>query len=119
MKNYKAWDKVNKEIVDISFIDFKNKAIVSNYWRYGNSKLLSFEDVDFIECTNMRDRDGSLIYDGDILRFEDKLGTYYSYVYQEPSGEWKVDGLSLYDYSPILEKVGNKFENHNLLKESN
>lgn len=72
--NYRVWDKENKEYTTDSRIFLSPNGTVryieDSYW-YDN--VSEYYDVEF--CTGLKDKNSTLIYDGDIV--EDKYGEKY------------------------------------------
>ena len=72
--NYRVWDKENKEYTTDSRIFLSHNGTVryieDSYW-YDN--VSEYYDVEF--CTGLKDKNSTLIYDGDIV--EDKYGEKY------------------------------------------
>ena len=127
---FKAWDKKRKRLAKVIAINLYLKQIVLK------DITVPFEDAEIIESTGLKDKNGTEIYEGDIL-----LNT--ASENQEDWKKWRVhyaDGRFLIDYKQIpkdkrkrknleledlcednvwiygLEVIGNIYENPELLE---
>ena len=110
-----------------------NKAIITSL--YGNCSI-KLENNILMQCTGLKDKNGKLIYEGDIVSVkvetQDFFGEdeYYSENYKGEiifeKGEIAIDvidttkyPISLYYHAKDCEVIGNIYENPELLKEVN
>ena len=116
---FRAWDKINKEMLKIDVIDFflKGIRVLENK---DNSFFIKFSDVEIMQSTGLFDKNGTDIFEGDIVvKYEN-----YFIITQRVSGCWKLlkkeyDGvwyIDLYDICDYVEVVGNIYENKELIE---
>lgn len=119
---FRVWDKNEKTMInfeEIERIDFTDKTIIVGGY-------INFEDIEFMQYIDLKDKDGIEIYEGDILINTNKsklnLGMdnqKYLVVYKTLGFDLKplFKGIALkFDYSD-LKKIGNIYENPELLSE--
>ena len=61
---FRAWHKENGEMIDVGEVDFNLQSI---YYANGN---ISFDEFDIMQSTNLFDKNGVEIFEGDILAWE-------------------------------------------------
>lgn len=129
---FRAWLKEDKKMVNVETMDFTDKSI--QYLKkseINNAYILrreSFDDVELMQYTGLKDKNGTEIYENDIVKFIvldgygehadqfeciDKVEYYIS--------EFKLQqiGLRLSEESIIeIEIIGNVYENPELLEEN-
>lgn len=112
----KKWNKVR----EVGMIDFYNKQILAyviGVRPRGEKVIYSFDDVEFMDNTGMKDKNGKYIYVGDIAKDGDDIYTIKrSEVYKIISmcnGEWSIflDAINCRE----IEVIGNIYENKELL----
>ncbi|WP_436938599.1 YopX family protein [Staphylococcus xylosus] len=123
---FRAWDKKTKLMNDVTVVDFENKEVYYNHWRYGHSEAISFKDVELLQSTGIKDRNGVEIFEGDIISCE--IETIEKFIICEQCGCFgirdKIDGfISLNSINETLsihkefEVIGNIYEHPHLLEE--
>ena len=123
----------NKELIgktlEISSIHLKkNKVIIGysiNKSNYGN-KSFNYEDIELMQYTGLKDKNGKEIYEGDIVSFNlksDSEGQPYiiGYIeYQTTFSGYRImsfEGSFALDYNiKDIEVIGNIYDNPELLK---
>ena len=83
-----------------------------------------YQDLELMQYTGLKDKNGTEIYEDDILAFEERewyrcsneehKGDYLFLVTQAETGEWVGAGICT-EWSTYCEVVGNIYENSNLL----
>ena len=68
---FRAWDKANKEMLKIDVIDFFLKGIRVLEHK-DNSFFMKFSDVEIMQSTGYKDKKGTEIFIGDIVKFPDE-----------------------------------------------
>ena len=141
MIDFRVWDKKKSEILDVMDIDFSgNKVGVCNVPKrlFKDGRLHTiysierdWSEVELMQYTGLKDKDGVEIYEGDIVKWSRLCIDFNLANYEERSDnfvvEWDVyntgfvlgDGeVFLYkDISSELEVIGNIYEDIELLEE--
>ena len=130
---YRAWIKTEKRMFlsdDIINIDYENKEIVTQqvYFKNGlpddrDIYFYDFDEIVLIQSTAMIDRDGRIIFEGDIVKMSKDVysePTYYEVV-RHYGGAYRLEskqhGCELWLRHTDCEVVGNVYENQELLED--
>lgn len=130
---YRAWVKIGKRMVfsdDILDIDYENKEIVTQQVYFENGLpddrdiyCYDLEEIELMQSTAMVDRDGRIIFEGDIVKMSKDVysePTYYEVVRHRGGAyrlESKQHGCELWLRHTDCEVVGNIYENPELLED--
>ena len=120
----KIYVKDKNKVYDVQVIDYKHKIVIffdnETQWTY--TRL--FEDVEFMENTRLKDKNGKYIYEGDIVTVNGTWDCIIEYnqsscafVLKSIDSRWSTGYFSNYDdIEEMLEVIGNVYENEELLK---
>lgn len=123
---FRAWVKDRKAIFEVVLINYVTKKVTYLLERVGH--LLSirdekFNNVDVMQYTELEDKNGKEIYEGDIL-FESSEEKYFKVVFEnasfraEAEGDFEGYSLDLIDVVALgCEVVGNIYEKPELMEE--
>ena len=124
---FRAWLKEDKKMVNVETMDFTDKSI--QYLKRSeiiNAYILRrerFDDVELMQYTGLKDKNGKEIYEGDIVILNDAEEESRCVVKYKYGSYILVDGDLRENLSNVedrfLEVIGNIYENKNLLEENN
>ena len=120
---FRAWDDWRKRmsVVDRIYIDTKAVRLYDDFGEYWRN----FRDAKLMQSTGLVDKEGTEVFEGDILHHQ--IQTEYTFIvkYDKDKGRWYGDGLSrtyridiAKRFLPYYYKViGNIYENPELLED--
>lgn len=121
---YRAWNEELKLMLDVPLIDFKKRGVVGEHWGFGETNFISFDDIELMQSTGLKDKNGKEIFEKDILDYNGRKvivkwhGSYAGFIYEfvdelkNRTTEWQPLYLSYYKF----EIIGNSLENPELLE---
>ena len=114
---FRAWDKVNKEMLKIDIIDFYSEEIMV----LEDDSTMNFSDVVLMQSTGLFDKNGKEIFEGDIVRntHTGSVGRVHWCVHN--TGFFYYVEKDKKDYTVFrakynLEVIGNIYENKELIQ---
>jgi uncharacterized phage protein (TIGR01671 family) len=120
---FRAWQKHHKQMVKVTRIDFNRNLITADYGEKTVPRFNTFEQDNFIlmQYTGFRDKNGTEIYEGDLLFDKDELTRPFIVKWDDEWAQFYVDcGGGSTDFLwkwANLEVIGNIYENPDLLAE--
>ena len=121
---FRAWDKETKTMIEVSSINFEEHLILGGYWEFGQTESIKFDEIELMQSTGLKDKNGKEIFEGDIVDYKGRKavikwhGSYASFIYrfvdelQERASDWEPLFLACYHF----EVIGNIYENPELLE---
>jgi hypothetical protein len=126
---FRAWDKETKTMIDVSLINFEEHSILGGYWEFGQTESIKFDEIELMQSTGLKDKNGKEIFEGDILAVEADDGVIILKVSWDDEHALFVIKTKKFneeaalaelvdDNSYPFEVIGNIYENHELLEDS-
>lgn len=120
----KVYIKYLDKVLELESIRFDTKVIEVYDESCNTYRYLDFEDVEFMENTGMKDKNGNYIYEGDIVRVNGTWDCIIEYkqsscafVLKSIDSRWSTGYFSNYDdIEEMLEVIGNIYENEELVE---
>ena len=124
MKQPKVYIKYLDKVLELESIRFDTKVIEVYDESCNTYRYLDFEDVEFMENTGLKDKNGNYIYEGDIVTVNGTWDCIIEYnqsscafVLKSIDSRWSTGYFSNYDdIEEMLEVIGNVYENKELLE---
>lgn len=118
---FRAWDTEKQEMATVNFIGLNDYEVGMEDEEYRRWRATYPYVCILMQYTNLKDKNGKEIYEGDILKVKVDDGEANLYV-KYTNGEYRVvnkgkweDSLYAYMYFGDVEVVGNIYENKDLI----
>ena len=124
---FRAWDKHRQMMFTNNELIIWNDNVYANDSKKltcNNLKGWSIDDEYLMQSTGLCDKEGTEVFEGDILHHQ--IQTEYTFIvkYDKEKGRWYGDGLSrtyridiAKRFLPYYKVIGNIYENQEILKE--
>lgn len=123
---FRVWDKNNKCMHEVRSIWIGDDFPLNSHVVYslGNTVEVIFDDIELMQSTGLKDKNGVDVYQGDIIKCTS--GCPHEVIWLEEYGgtfiggmpAWYLSGLNNgYSWTGEEEVIGNVYENPELLKE--
>lgn len=122
---FRAWDKIDKVIREVTAIDWSLDLV--EFMHGANER--SFENVILLQSTGLKDKSSVEIYEGDIVSVRNhpfqktelsgvgiEIDGDYLIGWSDHNLTWLAGDLLLYQLKPYIEVIGNIYENPELLE---
>ena len=124
MKQPKVYVKYLNKVLEVETINFDTKVVVvydEDEYRY---RYCDFDEVEFMENTGLKDKNGNYIYEGDIVTVNGTWDCIIEYkqsscafVLKSIDSRWSTGYFSNYEHiEKMLEVIGNIYENKELVE---
>lgn len=120
----RAWDKTRKQIFQLTNIDLLCERV--EIWVSTIATVLRFSEVELMQYTGLKDKNGVEIYEGDILKNEKGYIGYVAFLIQESgyavvlkNSDYRLGHRNTGEHYTVAqghEIIGNKFDNPELLE---
>ena len=121
---FRAWDKETQTMLDVSLIDFKKSVLIGEHWEFGETNFINFDEIELMQSTGLKDKNGKEIFEGDIL-FGHAGDDFWEIVeFDIEEGKWirrdiwYNSKLGLSENNKFMEILGNIYENPELLEDN-
>lgn len=120
----KVYVKYLNKVLEVETINFDTKVVVvydEDEYKY---RYCDFDEIEFMENTGLKDKNGNYIYEGDIVTVNGTWDCIIEYnqsscafVLKSIDSRWSMGYFSNYDdIEEMLEIIGNIYENKELVE---
>ena len=119
---YRVWNET-AGLANVINIDFREKELKVSHWEYGDSIYFPLDEVELMQSTGLKDKNGVEVFEGDIVKCT--RGCPHEIIWLEEYGgtfiggmpAWYLSGLKEgYAWTGEEEVIGNIYENPELLE---
>lgn len=114
---FRVWNKENKKLYDWDFLE-KTKGENTFFWVMHQAQNDCKHNI-LMQCTGLKDKNGKLIYEGDIVNYSCLPGYSDIYACTFNRGDFLIGGLLISNTHLKSEVIGNIYENPELLEVNN
>lgn len=129
---FRVWDKNNKCMHEVRSIWIEDDFPLNSHVVYslGNTVEVIFDDVELMQSTGLKDKNGVEIFDGDIVAVENhpfqrkedsgagiEIEGDYVVGWNQHDLTWRAGDLLLARLKPYVRVIGNVYENSNILED--
>lgn len=102
---FRAWDKVNKLMLEVMLTDFKQRKIIGEHFQFGETDNIPFNDVEIMRSTGLKDKNGTEIFEGDLLSWDGEMPHIVKF------GQWICEGDLGYKIRNIGFYIDSSYDN--------
>ena len=119
---YRLWNKITSRLHDVDGLYFDSEEVQYKD-EVGVLRFIKFENTILMQSTGLVDKEGTEVFEGDILHHQ--IQTEYTFIvkYDEDNARWYGDGLSrtyridlMKHFMQYYKVLGNIYENPELLE---